>query len=290
MNWQNIPRDNKVVKRAVLPKRGSFSFFDYSQIEPRLFGYFVEKALGDDTITTWYREGRDLYREIAASVFNKSADEITDEERQLGKVWFLMSLYGAGPRKVSAEIGMSYAEALEFYKKFHDGLPQIKQLSSPRPKSEKAMRFWTPGKIEKALKAKGYIKTPWGRHLHPEMYGEHKMLNKLIQGSAADLMKASLLRVDRHLRASDLESRMVSVIHDEIIFDGPESEIDRLHEEIPPLMREDWLHEVIPIEVDHEVSTTNWAEKEAYEEWRARQTSPGQRGSSKAREASPVPA
>ena len=258
-----------MVKRAFVPKRGAFSFFDYSQIEPRYFAYFVALALKDDTIVQWYREGRDVYREIAGRVFNKPADQITDEERQDGKVWFLMSLYSAGPKKIAAETGMSYKDALAFYKQFHEGLPWIKQLSNPRPKNERAMHFWEPGAIERIYAKRGFLRTPHGRHLHAEQWGEHKLLNKLIQGSAADLMKAALLRVDDWLLSRpDLESRMVSVIHDEIIFDGPEHEVTVLHEHIPELMREDFLTAVVPIDVDHEVSTTNWAEKIGYDEWK----------------------
>lgn len=273
MNWQNIPRDLKVVKRAVVPKRGALSFFDYSQIEPRYFGYFVATGLKDPTIADWYREGRDVYREIAGRVFGREAEAISDEERQDGKVWFLMSLYSAGPKKIAAETGMSYKDALAFYKQFHAGLPWIKQLSNPRPKpGSRAEHFWEPGLVERIYSKRGYLKTPHGRHLHAEQFGEHKLLNKLIQGSAADLMKAALVRVDEWLGyRPDLESRMVSVIHDEIIFDGPEHELPVLHEHVPELMREDFLTAVIPIDVDHEVSTTNWAEKIGYEEWLAGQ-------------------
>jgi DNA polymerase-1 len=303
VNIQNIPRDLKLVKQAFLPKRGAFSFFDYSQIEPRFFGYFTAKALRDDTVATWYREGRDVYNEIAGLVYGKPAAEVTEDERQQGKVWFLMSLYMAGPRKISETVGMSYQEAKQFYLQFHERIPQIKRLSNPKPQSERAMRFWQPGSIEQVYSARGFLKTPHGRHLHAEQFGEHKLLNKLIQGSAADLMKAALIRVDAWLYGSKgwgqaregigawvtegdyaalkssaadvepmhLESRMVSTIHDEIIFDGPESEIPILHEHVPPLMREDWLTEVIPIDVDHEVSTTTWADKIPYEEWLATQ-------------------
>jgi DNA polymerase-1 len=269
VNFQNIPRDDKTIKRAFLPKRGAFSFFDYSQIEPRYFAYFTATALKDPTVADWYREGRDVYREIAGRALDKPADEVTEDERQHGKVWFLMSLYGAGPRKVSETLGIPYAEAKDFYLAFHEGLPWIKQLSNPKPQSAKAMRFWEPGAIERTYQRRGFLRTPHGRHLHAEQYGEHKLLNKLIQGSAADLMKAALIRVDRWQRAAGIESRMVSVIHDEIIFDGPEEEIPLLHEEVPPLMREDFLTAVVPIEIDHEVSVTSWAEKVSYEDWQA---------------------
>lgn len=269
MNWQNIPRDDKTIKRAVIPKRGSFSFFDYSQVEPRLFGFYTAK-LGDPTIADWYREGRDVYVEIAARALGKEPGAITPEERQDGKVWFLMSLYGAGPRKVAKELGIEYGPAREFYIAFHRGLPQIKNLSNPKPQNPKYMDRWAPGSIERILNRRGYLKTLHGRHLHPPQYGEHKMLNTLIQGSAADLMKASLLRVDDWVRESGIESRMVSVIHDEIIFDGPESEIELLHTSVPDLMREERITDVIPIEVDHEVSTTTWADKIEYDEWKER--------------------
>lgn len=270
MNFQNIPvRASDVVRRAIVPKRGTFSGFDYSQIEPRIFAYFVAKGLGDTTIADWYREGRDVYREIAGRAYGKLADEITDDERDRGKLYFLMILYSAGPKKIAAELGIPHAEAKEFYLAFHDGLPQIKALSNPRPQSERAMAHWKPGLIEHTLKRRKHLVTPWGRHLHPERYGEHKMLNKLIQGSAADMMKHALLRVDRWQRADpDLESRMVATIHDEILFDGPALEIDWLHEDIPGLMTDEpWLTEVVPIKVDHEVYTTSWAEKLKYEDW-----------------------
>lgn len=221
-------------------------------------------------VADWYREGRDVYREIAGAVYGKPSEQVTEDERQQGKVWFLMSLYGAGPRKVAETLGMEYAEAKAFYLQFHEGLPQIKRLSNPRPQSERAMRFWQPGALERVYQKRGYLKTPHGRHLHAEQYGEHKLLNKLIQGSAADLMKASLIRVDAWIQENrdQLETRMVSTIHDEIIFDGPEHEIPVLHEHVPALMREDWLTAVIPVEVDHEVSTTTWADKVPYDEWK----------------------
>lgn len=266
MNFQNIPPD---VKPAFLSKRGTLSEFDYSQIEPRIFGYYVYRALGDDTIVTWYREGRDLYREIAASVFGKPSGEITDAKRQMGKVWFLMSLYGAGPKKIALEVDMTYAEAKQFYLQFHAGLPQIKRLSNPKPKSERAMKHWKPGAIERAYARKGYLKTPHGMHLHAEQFGEFKLLNKLIQGTAAGVQKAALLRIDDWIQAHpEVESRLVSQVHDSFMFDGPESEVTLLHEHVPALMREDWLTAVIPVEVDHEVSTTTWADKVPYDEWK----------------------
>lgn len=253
MNWQNIPRDDKTVKRAVIPKRGSFSFFDFKQIEPRLLGYFAAK-MGDPRLANKVREGFDPYTVIVRGIYG---DNVTDEQRQKGKVLFLSLMYGGGVGTIQRQFGVGRDEARAMIDDFHKAWPMVRMLQRS---------------VQETHARRGYIRTPWGRHLHMEEFGEHKLLNKLIQGSAADLMKASLIRMDKWIRSdSDLQSRMVSVIHDEVIFDGPPEEIDWLHENVPPLMREDWLTDVIPIDVDHEVSFTSWAEKLGYEDWVASQ-------------------
>ena len=229
------------------------------------------QGLKDDSIVRVYAEGRDVYREVTARALSKPYDDVTEEERQNGKVWFLMTLYGAGPKKVSAELKIPLKEAKEFYTAFHEGMPQIRLLSNPPPRSGYHPDY-SPGLIERIVQQRGFIKTPYGRHLHVEKYGAHKMLNKLIQGSVADLMKHALRKVDAHIGNTEnpvpLASRMVTSIHDSIGFDGPTSELQLLHDTVPDLMRADWLTDVIPVEVDHEVSTSNWADMVPFLEWR----------------------
>lgn len=273
MNFQNIPRDDKTVKKAILHKRGALSEFDFSQIEPRIFGYYCMKGLKDDTILRVYQEGRDIYREVAARTYRIPYDEITAEQRQrAGKIGFLATLYGAGPTALKEQIGIPLADAKELYNSLHEGMPQIRLLSNPPPRSGYHPDY-SPGLIERIVRQRGYIKTPYGRHLHVEKFGAHKMLNKLIQGTAADLMKHSLRKVDAYIGNTEnrvpLASRMVTSIHDSIGFDGPVSELPLLHDVIPPLMREAWLTDIIPVEIDHEVSTTSWADMIDYDDWRA---------------------
>lgn len=252
------------------------------QIEPRMFAYYVATALGDDTVANWFREGRDFYTEIAAKVFEKTADDVTKSERDRGKVFYLMILYSAGPKKIARETGMPLAEAREFYQQFHEQFPWIKRLSNPPPSSARGWHDYQPGLIERVLKNRGYIKTPWGRHLHPEKWGEHKMLNKLIQGSSADLMKQAIVRVSTWLRESGwsdpLESKLVLTVHDELVVDGPEIEIPTLHEYIPALMIDERIDAVVPLGVDHEISLTNLAEKVSFEEWKESSEVSGLRG------------
>lgn len=250
-----------------------------------MFAYYVATALGDDTVATWFREGRDFYTEIAAKVFEKTADEVTKSERDRGKVFYLMILYSAGPKKIARETGMPLAEAREFYQQFHEQFPWIKRLSNPPPSSARGWHDYQPGLIERVLKNRGYLKTPWGRHLHPEQWGEHKMLNKLIQGSSADLMKLAITRVNRWLRQLEpdpnyrgLESRLMLTVHDELVIDGPPDEIEVLHDTIPPLMIDERINAVVPLGVDHEISLTNLAEKVSFEEWKESDEVSGLRG------------
>ena len=245
-----------MVKKAFVPKLGAFSYFDYKQIEPRLLAYFLAKV-GDTQLADRLQEGLDPYTAIVAHLYSKAPEDLTDNERQTGKILFLSLMYGGGGRTVMNQFDVSYPEAKRMIKQFHAAWPGVRRLQD-----------LCAGQAER----KGYIKTPWGRHLHPEEFGEHKLLNKLIQGSAADLMKAALLETDGWLTLNDaIESHMVSVVHDEIQFDGPLDEAAILHDEVPHLMcaadpTTAEIGEVIPILVDHDVSTTNWAEKQPYEE------------------------
>jgi DNA polymerase-1 len=262
------------VKTAILPKRGALSEFDYSQIEPRLFAYLSAKVLKDDSIAEWYRQGRDYYDELAGIVHAKPVDEVTKAERQDAKAWFLMSLYMAGPRKIAESVGISEKEAKAFYKSFHARLPQIKLISNPRPKSDRVT--WSPGAMEQMYMRRGYLTTPFGTHIHLPKFEEHTVLNRWIQGTAAYIMKAALINVDRWIRESipAIESRMVGTIHDSIVMDGPVSELALLHEQVPRLMIEaadtpagDDINAWVPFAVDHDVTTTNWAAKIPYDEW-----------------------
>ena len=256
MNFQNIPRDDKVVKRAFIPREGNvFHMLDYKQIEPRLLAYFAAKK-GDPTLAQRIRDGLDPYTAILRSIYGEN---ITDEQRQEGKILFLSLMYGGGVRTVSAQFGLNQADAKAMIRNFHKQLPIVRKLQD--------------GVVATASQ-RGYIRTPWGRPLHLEEYGEHKLLNKLIQGSAAHLMKRAMIRVDRAIGAVGGELLLgLSVVHDEIILEAPHDQAAWIHEHIPPLMTIESagqdICDIIPIQVDHEVAVANMADKRDYEDYRA---------------------
>lgn len=258
MNYQNIPRDDKVVKRAFVPRDGNvFHLFDYKQIEPRLLAYFAAKK-GDPDLAQRIRDGLDPYTAILRSMYGEN---ITDEQRQEGKILFLSLMYGGGVRTVMLQFDLSHAAAKKMIAEFHKSLPVVRRLQD--------------GVVETARR-RGYIRTPWGRHLHLEEYGEHKLLNKLIQGSAAHLMKRALILVEKWAE-QETEPETVwplSVVHDEIQIEAPHAYSDELHVQVPNLMTNiacgaTDVIDIVPIQVDHEVCVTSMADKRDFADYKA---------------------
>jgi DNA polymerase I len=249
VNWQNVPRDDKTIKRAVLSKRGALVFADYSQVEPRLTAYFAAK-IGHPEFAERIKSGIDSYTAVAQLITGK--EEVTPEERQDWKRTYLSLLYGGGVRTIQDQYpGISFTDAKGIISTFHRSWPAVRALQNM---------------VELTARDRGYIRTPWGRQLHPEEYGEHKLLNKLIQGSAADLMKQAILNVSSRLDELELEARMVSVVHDELILDAPTDEVEHLADYLPAWMSYPasvvGINNIVPITAEVEVSYTSWAEKE----------------------------
>lgn len=237
MNFQNIPRDDKVIKRAFIPKLDVLLFFDYKNIEPRLTAYYMAR-MGDDKLAWEFREGIDPYINMAQEL---------SIERQAAKMLFLSQVYGGGVYTVSQQLGVSQPQAKRILTSFHKARPGIKALAY---------------RVRAIAEERGYVKTLYGRHLHPEDGQEHKMLNKLIQGCAADIMRDALRRV--HTFLWNFDSHLVSTIHDELIIDAAAGDILGLTKEIPKLMKNEQVEELVPMEIDIEWTTTNWAEKKSY--------------------------
>jgi DNA polymerase I len=254
VNWQNLPEGLKVVRRGIVPKHGDWviSTFDYSKIEPRLLAYFASKK-GDDTLADYLRKGIDPYRAVVGPVYGKAHDELTDREYKDGKILFLSLIYGGGVRTIREQFGIDQRAAKSMIGQFHTAWPIVRFLQDD---------------VVRVAKRRGHISTPWGRPLHLEEFGEHKLLNKLVQGSAAHMLKRSIIRVDEWLETAGLQSHLTLNVHDELDFDGPAAEVPILNEHVPALMVEELITPVVPILVDHEVSPRNWAEKFDYNEWR----------------------
>jgi len=244
VNVQNIPRSQKDVKRGFVPKLDAFLFFDYKAIEVRLLAYYLARAIGDKSLANEINTGADPHRITAQGLYNRS--DISDEERQVGKTLNFSIIYGGGTPTIMRQLGVPYKEARRLLNAYHDTRPGIKALNE---------------NIGQTLESRGYITSLYGRRLH--ILESHKALNALIQGSAADLMRDSVVRVNQMLYTK-YASHIVNIVHDEIILDATLNEIPSLVKVIPTLMGNKMVEEFVSIETDCEISWTNWADKEAY--------------------------
>jgi len=245
MNLQTIPRKDKVIKQAFIPKLDALLYFDYDQIELRLLAFYMA-VLGDTSMADAIKAGKDLHSESA--IGSLGLDGIpTDEQRQVGKTLNFSLVYGGGTPTLMRQLGITFPEARKLLRNFHEKWPGIQIVQSV---------------IDSEIDRKGYIKTLFGRHLHPE--SQHKRLNALVQGCAADLMRNALVTVDTGLREWEADSHLVNVVHDEIQLDATEWEIPRLVEYVPQWMDYTEVSEVVPIGTSCEITRTTWADKEEY--------------------------
>lgn len=246
MNLQTIPRKDKVIKQAFIPKLDALLYFDYDQIELRLLAYYMA-VLGDTSMAAAIKAGKDLHAESAMGALGLRGDP-TDDERQVGKTLNFSLVYGGGTPTLMRQLGITFPQARKLLANFHKRWPGIQIVQNV---------------IDAEIARKGYITTLFGRELHPE--SQHKRLNALVQGCAADLMRNALVTVDDALQKDDYQSHLINVVHDEVQLDAAENEIERLVEYVPQWM--DWaeVSDVVPIGTSCEISYTTWADKEEYD-------------------------
>lgn len=254
MNVQTIPRKDTVIKRAFIPKLDALVFADYKQIELRLLAYYMA-MLGDTSMADVIKSGRDLHDESARGALRLPEGSLTDDQRQVGKTLNFSIVYGGGRPTIKKQLDLSWNEAGQILDNYHRRWPGIQILQNTIQQ--------VIARRERPMEP-GYITTLWGRHLRPE--DDHKALNALVQGCAADLMRSSIVRVHDHLTAFELQSHIVSNVHDELIIDAVLPEVPRVTDVLPELMDYDLVSEVVPIEIDIEWSTTSWADKAPYTE------------------------
>lgn len=220
-------------------------YFDYDQIELRLLAYYMA-VLGETSMADAIIAGKDLHEESAIGALRLTTVP-TDDERQVGKTLNFSLVYGGGTPTIMRQLGISFPDARELLGNFHKRWPGIQVVQAV---------------IDTEINRKGYIKTLFGRHLHPE--SQHKRLNALVQGCAADLMRNALVTVDAGLTKLEAKSHLINVVHDEIQLDVLDSEIEWLAGDVPQWMIYDEVHEIVPIDTSCEITRTTWADKEKY--------------------------
>jgi len=225
-NLQNIPVRTDLGKRiraAFVPaSRGDVIVSaDYSQIELRILAHLS----GDPGLIEAFTSGRDFHTETGARVFGVERDQLTPEHRRRAKAVNFGIVYGQTAHGLSESLQIPRAEAQEMIDRYFAAYPKVREFLDET--------------VSRAHET-GYAVTMFGRHRPiPELrsdnrnlrnFGERTAMNHPMQGSAADIMKLAMIAVDRRLVAEGFASRLVLQVHDELVFESPRDEIERLSE------------------------------------------------------------
>lgn len=212
-NLQNIPVRTdfgKEIRKLFVSKYGVFIGADYSQIELRLLAAFSE----DETLLNCYRNGQDIHTAVASDILGVPVEMVNSNMRRMAKAVNFGIIYGISDYGLSQNAKISVPKAREYIKLYFEKYPTIKS--------------YLDGCVENARRD-GYVTTITGRRRQiPEIkssnynmrsFGERAAMNMPLQGSAADIMKIAMLKVDEALRKAGLNSKIVLQIHDELIVD-----------------------------------------------------------------------
>ena len=238
-NLQNIPirtAQGREIRKAIIADPGFVLLSaDYSQIELRVLAH----VSGDEGLIDAFRRGADIHRATAAKIFDVAEALVNSEQRRASKTINFGVLYGMSAFRLSNELGISGSEAKAFIEAYFGRYPRIRE--------------YLDATLEECRRT-GRVSTLFGRVRQiPEIHNrsftirgnaERMATNAPIQGTAADLMKMAMIRLDRELREACISASMLLTVHDEIVIELPESEVDRL----APLVRET-MENVYPLAV-----------------------------------------
>ena len=230
-NLQNIPvktaEGRRVREAFIAPPGHVIASADYSQIELRIMAHISE----DEALLRAFREGLDVHRATAAEVFGVAPGEVTSEQRRYAKVINFGLIYGMSSFGLARNLGLDNTAAKNYIQRYFERYPGVKQYMD---------------ETRLSAKSKGYVETVFGRRLYlPEINSpngprrggaERAAINAPMQGTAADLIKLSMVKVQDVLDEQKRRTKMIMQVHDELVFEVPEDEVEWVRTEIPRLM------------------------------------------------------
>jgi len=230
-NLQNIPvrtaEGRRIREAFIAPEGSTIVSSDYSQIELRIMAHIS----GDEGLIEAFANNEDVHRRTAAEVFNTTADEVTSEQRRYAKVINFGLIYGMGVFGLASNLGIERDAAKLYIDRYFMRYPGVAAYMQ---------------ETRESAKAKGFVETVFGRRLWlseinspngPRRAGaERAAINAPMQGTAADLIKLSMIAVQDWIERDGLATRMVMQVHDELVLEVPDAELAQVREQLPKLM------------------------------------------------------
>ena len=230
-NLQNIPirtEEGRRIRAAfIAPKGHVIVSADYSQIELRIMAHLSK----DERLLGAFAKGEDVHRATASEVFGVPPDEVSYEQRRYAKVINFGLIYGMSAHGLARNLGIERAAAQSWIDRYFARYPGVARYME---------------ETKAAARAQGYVETVFGRRLYlPDIRAqqvgrrqgaERAAINAPMQGTAADLIKKATIATHRWLAESGLSSRLILQVHDELVLEVPEAELDQVRETLPRLM------------------------------------------------------
>lgn len=220
-NLQNIPirseEGRKIRQAFIAPEGYKIVAADYSQIELRIMAHLSNDA----GLITAFSTGQDVHRATAAEVFSVAPDQVTNDLRRSAKAINFGLIYGMSAFGLAAQLGLSRNQAQDYINLYFARYPDVKNYMD---------------NIRELARQQGYVETLFGRRLYlPEInarnanlrqYAERTAINAPMQGTAADIIKRAMLAVDGWLQLSSVDAKMIMQVHDELVFEIAEAQLD----------------------------------------------------------------
>jgi DNA polymerase-1 len=231
-NLMNIPVRTELgqrIRRAFLAGRTGHLLFsaDYSQIELRVAAHLSQ----DPQLLAAFQAGHDIHAATAARVFKVPIDRVDSNQRRLAKVANFGSIYGQGEYGLSQQMGISGEEARAFLKEYWDTYPRLKEwLDEVRARARET------GLVVSATGRRRAIPDLRSPNYQLRQAAERMAVNFPVQSLAADIIKIAMVNLHREMRAARLQGRLLLQVHDELVFEIPEAELDAFAEMVPRMM------------------------------------------------------
>lgn len=251
-NLQNIPvrsDEGKLIRKAFVSHNGYLVSFDYSQIELRILAHMAHVT----NLIDAFNQGKDIHRHTAALVFGVKDEEVSPQMRSQAKAVNFGIIYGMSEFRLSKDIGMSISEARDFINKYFETYPEVKTYMDEVVETCKKQ-----GYVSTLLNRKRYIPTINDKNFMVRQQAQRYAMNTPIQGTGADILKLAMIEVDKALKEKHLKSQMILQVHDELIFDVFEDELEEVMSLVKEKM-ENCIKMDVPLIVEGNYAK-NWCE------------------------------
>jgi len=251
-NLQNIPirtKRGREIRKAFVPADGfKLLAADYSQVELRV----IASISGDENMIEAFKNGEDIHSRTAKEVFSlDSLDDVTADQRRKAKEVNFGIPYGVSAYGLASRLGISNDEGKEMIDQYFERFPGIQTYIDETVKEAK-----DNGYVKTLLGRRRYIPDINSRNWNVRGFAERTAINMPIQGTAADIIKLAMIRIDDFLRDSDYKSRMLLQVHDELIFEIHQDETEELPEKLKEMMENAYSLDV-PLDVEMGLAD-NW--------------------------------